>query len=33
VDQAVERMGVNARLISPEVLTVIPVFHVDGASM
>jgi hypothetical protein len=33
VDQAYARMGVNARLMSPEVLAAIPVFHGDGASM
>jgi hypothetical protein len=30
---AYERMGVNARLMAPEVLAAIPVSHGDGASM
>jgi hypothetical protein len=33
VDRTYERMGVNARLMAPEVLAAIPVFHFDGASM
>ena len=33
VDRAHVRMGVNARLMPPEVLAAIPVFHGDGASM
>jgi hypothetical protein len=33
VDRALGRMGVNARLMPPEVLAAIPVFHGDGASM
>jgi hypothetical protein len=33
VDRAHPRMGVNARLMPPEVLAAIPVFHGDGASM
>jgi hypothetical protein len=33
VDRAHERMGVNARLMPPEVLAAIPMFHGDGASM
>ena len=33
VDRRHERMGVNARLMPPEVLAAIPVFHGDGASM
>jgi hypothetical protein len=32
VDRSYERMGVNARLMSPEVLAKIPVSHFDGAS-
>jgi hypothetical protein len=32
VDRAYERMGVNARLMSPEALAQIPVHHFDGAS-
>jgi hypothetical protein len=32
-DPARQRMGVNARLMPPEVLVTIPVFHGDGASM
>jgi hypothetical protein len=32
-DPAYERMGVNARLMPPEVLAAIPVRHSDGASM
>jgi hypothetical protein len=32
VDPAFERMGLNARLMSPEVLAQIPVRHFDGAS-
>ena len=33
VDRTYERMGVNARLMAPEVLAAVPVFHDDGASM
>jgi hypothetical protein len=33
VDRALGRMGVNARLMPPEVLAAIPVFHGDGAAM
>jgi len=33
VDRAYERMGVNARLMPPEVLAAIPIRHSDGASM
>ena len=32
VDRSYERMGVNARLMSPEILAQIPVSHFDGAS-
>jgi hypothetical protein len=32
-DRAHQRMGVNARLMPPEVLTAIPVHYGDGASM
>lgn len=32
-DPAQQRMGVNARLMPPEVLAAIPVFQFDGASM
>jgi hypothetical protein len=33
VDNARERMGVNARLMPPEVLAAIPIIPSDGASM
>ena len=33
VDRTEERMGVNARLMPPEALELIPVVHGDGASM
>jgi len=33
VDRTYERMGVNARLMPPEVLAAIPVRHSDGAAM
>lgn len=32
VDRAYARMGVNARLMAPEILAAIPVVHGDGAS-
>ena len=32
VDRTYQRMGVNARLMPPEVLAAIPVVHGDGAS-
>ena len=32
LDRAEERMGVNARLMPPEVLAAIPVVHGEGAS-
>lgn len=33
VDEAVDRMGVNARLMAPEVLAAARVHEFDGASM
>jgi hypothetical protein len=33
VNRALGRIGVNARLMPPEVLAAIPVFHGDGAAM
>jgi hypothetical protein len=33
VDRTYERMGINARLLPPEVLADIPVRYSDGASM
>jgi hypothetical protein len=33
VDGSSQRMGVNARLMPPEVVAATPVFHGDGASM
>lgn len=33
VDPTYDRMGVNARLMPPETMAVVPVRHSDGASM
>jgi hypothetical protein len=33
VDSSYTRMGVNARLMAPEVLSATPVRHFDGAAM